>query len=88
MRRCDQSKGEHMNDELIRFAIEAGFEHDPADGNNIYFSDGYWTKELARFADLVAAAERERFALECIDLVAFHGGSIEIEAAIRARGQE
>jgi hypothetical protein len=77
-----------MNDELIRFAIEAGFEHDPADGNNIYFSDGYWTKELARFADLVAAAERERFALECIDLVAFHGGSIEIEAAIRARGQE
>jgi hypothetical protein len=48
-----------MNDELIRFAIEAGFEHDPADGNNIYFSDGYWTKELARFAALVAAAERE-----------------------------
>ena len=24
----------------------------------------------------------------CIDIVAMHGGSVEIEAAIRARGQE
>ena len=44
--------------------------------------------ELERFAALVAAKERERFALECIDLVAFHGGSVELEAAIRARGQK
>lgn len=44
-------------------------------------------KWLVRFAALVAAKERERFALECIDLVAFHGASVEIEAAIRARGQ-
>ena len=43
--------------------------------------------ELSRFAALVAAKERERFALECIDIVALHGGSVEIEAAIRARGQ-
>ncbi len=43
---------------------------------------------LERFAALVAAKERERFALECIDLVAFHGGSVELEAAIRARGQK
>jgi len=44
--------------------------------------------ELSRFAALVAAKERERFALECIDIVALHGGSVEIEAAIRARSQK
>jgi len=31
--------------------------------------------------------ERKRFASECIDIVAMHGGSVKIEAAIRARGQ-
>jgi len=35
------------------------------------------------FAKLVAQHERE----VCIDIVAMFGGSIEIEAAIRARGQ-
>ena len=45
-------------------------------------------KELLAFAALVAAKERERFALECIDIVALHGGSVEIEAAIRARSQQ
>lgn len=40
---------------------------------------------LENFAALVAAAERERFADECIDIVARWGGSVEIEAAIRAR---
>lgn len=44
--------------------------------------------DLSRFAALVAAKERERFALECIDIVALHGGSVEIEAAIRARSQK
>jgi hypothetical protein len=34
-----------------------------------------------------AAAERERFSLECIDLVAFYGGPVDLEAAIRARGE-
>ena len=43
---------------------------------------------FASFAALVAAKERERFALEYIDLVAFHGGTVELEAAIRARGQK
>lgn len=42
----------------------------------------------ALVAEKAAAQERERFALECIDLVAFHGGSVEIEAAIRARSQQ
>ena len=38
---------------------------------------------LERFALLVADHEREA----CIDIVAMFGGSIEIEAAIRERGQ-
>jgi len=38
---------------------------------------------LEAFAKLVAQHEREA----CIDIVAMFGGSIEIEAAIRARGQ-
>ena len=40
-------------------------------------------EELERFAALVASAEREA----CIELVAFHGGPVDLEAAIRARGQ-
>lgn len=37
-----------------------------------------------RFAELVAAAEREAI----IDIIAFNGGSVEIEADIRARGDK
>ena len=41
-----------------------------------------WTMQLLeRFAALVRADEREAI----IDIVAMHGGSVEIEAAIRAR---
>ena len=40
-------------------------------------------EELERFAAFVASAEREA----CIELVAFHGGPVDLEAAIRARGQ-
>lgn len=50
-----------------------------------------WTKlEMRWIEDRIAkavAAERERFALECIDLVAMYGGPVDLEAAIRARGQ-
>lgn len=46
-----------------------------------------WTEvqisRLERFFHMAQAAEREA----CIDIVAIHGGSVEIEAAIRARGQ-
>lgn len=38
---------------------------------------------IAKGVVIAAAAEREA----CIDIVAMHGGSVEIEAAIRARGQ-
>ena len=46
--------------------------------------NGLFTEDLEYFAALVAAAEREAI----IDIVAFHGGSVEIEAAIRARGEK
>ena len=45
---------------------------------------GLIIEDLQYFANLVAAAEREAI----IDIVAFHGGSVEIEAAIRARGEK
>ena len=33
-------------------------------------------------------AERNALLLECIDIVALHGGSVEIEAAIRAKMEQ
>lgn len=45
-------------EDIIAMALEAGFEADP---DNVWITDGYWFKELARFADLVAAAERKNF---------------------------
>ncbi len=33
-------------------------------------------------------SERERFASECIDLVAMYGGPVDLEAAIRARSKQ
>ena len=75
-------------EEIIAMAREAGFDMSRLPSiraANVY---GEVNDELARFAALVAAKERGRFALECIDLVALHGGSVEIEAAIRARGQK
>ena len=60
-------------DTIIKLAREAGF----TEGDISLFPD-----LIVHFSALVAAAEREA----CIDLVAFHGGSVEIETAIRARG--
>ena len=76
------------HEEIIAMAREAGFDMSRLPSiraANVY---GEVNDELERFAALVAAKERGRFALECIDLVALHGGSVEIEAAIRARGQK
>ena len=77
-----------MNQEdIIRMAREAGMVQDydcffsPSDQDmDVHITD------LERFAALVAAAERERFVQECIDLVALYGGPVDLEAAIRARG--
>ena len=67
-------------DDILRMARDADlFEHVPLTGHVSFIYD------LMEFAALVSAAERERFADECIDIVARWGGSVEIEAAIRAR---
>ena len=77
-------------DDVIRWAREAGMRvgtnlsgvvlvGSPAEIGLAHLT----IEELERCAALVAAAEREA----CIDIVAMHGGSVEIEAAIRARGQ-
>ena len=63
-------------DDVIRMAREA------------FIKRGFWPNEVMwecwKDAWIQgAAAEREA----CIDIVAMHGGSVEIEAAIRARGQ-
>ncbi|MEY4720053.1 MAG: hypothetical protein RL563_2671 [Pseudomonadota bacterium] len=68
-------------DDIIRMGQESGFQIGPSrDGPDDVWGTG---ASLERFAALIADAERE----EIIDLVAFHGGSVEIEAAIRARRQ-
>ena len=72
-------------DEIIAMAREAklgaALSHGGQD-ERIYIEGADWHDELMRFVTLVAAAEREAI----IDIVSFHGGSVEIEAAIRARG--
>jgi hypothetical protein len=65
-------------EDIIRMAREAGFRVNTTES---------LLEELERFAALVASAERERFADECIDLVASYGGPVDLEAAIRKRGQ-
>lgn len=69
------------NDDIIRMALEAGFQED-------MFGLGIWDqKEFNIFAALVAAAEREA----CIDIAEQHatieGIAQKIIADIRARGQ-
>ena len=67
-------------EDIICMAREADFK---ANVNESYNVTNEW---VFRFAALVASAERERFADECIDLVASYGGPVDLEAAIRARG--
>jgi hypothetical protein len=49
-------------DDIICMAREAGFEADES-VRDVWATDGYWAEELERFANLVAAAEREACAL-------------------------
>jgi hypothetical protein len=67
--------------EIIRMAREAGFEIGSV--TNAIYAPTSCETELERFAVLVAAAERDAI----IDLVAMYGGPVDLEAAIRARGQ-
>jgi len=73
-------------DDIIRMAQEAGFEVD--ENHDVWVTDGYWLRELERFAALVAAAEREACAKVCEQ---YETGRPEYHAetlarAIRARG--
>ena len=65
-------------DDIIRMAREAGFDpHDMSDDFTCNLMD------IERFAELVAAAEREACAV-----IAFNAKTyLEAAAAIRARGQ-
>jgi len=61
-------------DDIIEMARQADREWD---------CDREASEWVDYFAKLVAAKEQEAI----IDLVAFYGGPVELEAAIRARGQ-
>ena len=82
-------------DDIIRMAGEAGFEKyeksslsgKSALDQTLQVGEYPVGEAVFKFAALVAAAERERFAAECIDLVAMYGGPVDLEAAIRARGE-
>lgn len=68
-----------MNREnIIRMAQEIAAQYSKAERFQT------WTHDymMQRLMELVEA-EREA----CIELVAFHGGPVDLEAAIRARGQ-
>ena len=69
-----------MDADIIRMAREAceTTNWKPGLGNE------HVVEFMARFAELIRADERIRFAEKCIDIVAFNGGSVEIEADIRS----
>ena len=74
--------GHMTREDIIRMAREAGFELTKNQHGNIQFR--CFSRELERFAALVAAAEREACAV-----IAFNADTyIQAAAAIRARGQE
>jgi len=73
-------------EEIIRMAWEAGIRvagpMDNLSPNNVY------THELHRFADLIAAAEREECAKVCDDWPNGRDDVYSIGVAIRARGEK
>ena len=71
-------------DDIIRMARESGFEADES-ACDVWITDGYWARELERFAALVAAAEREACAKTCEVSDGFYW--YDCAAAIRARGK-
>ena len=88
-------------EDIISMAREAGFMD--TDKNGVWITDGYWDDELRRFAELVAAAEREACARVCEEDLrdeyirqdrpaqdeAFLFAAIaDCAAAIRARGEQ
>lgn len=69
-------------DEIIRMAKEAGFQHD-------MFGIGIWdSMEFNRFAALVAAVEREACAKVCESDEMRYECSDECAAAVRSMGEQ
>jgi len=67
-------------DDIIRMAKEAGFDKNSL---GTTFTHGKLDESLERFANLVAAAEREACAKLAYEITSYEG----IAEAIRARGQ-
>ena len=87
-------------DDIIRIAKEAGMQYrEHLDQMATPYCDGVYMEELERFANLVAAAEREacakvcdergqgRYALEHYAALTYLGATHDCAAAIRASGQ-
>jgi len=64
-------------DDIIRMAHAAGFSDVVKKG--VWVTDGFWDEELERFAELVAAAEREKVARWIMErgYATGHGDTIE-----------
>jgi hypothetical protein len=76
-------------DTIIRLAIEAKLVCDWDGGCASAWVEGHdLTPYLERFAALVAAAEREACADECVKQAIGGGFASDCAAAIRARGRE
>jgi cephalosporin hydroxylase len=69
-----------MNGRNLELATQAGLQQRIDDPNEIWC----YRTDLERFAELVRQDEREAV----IDIVARHGGSVDIEAAVRQRGEK
>jgi selenophosphate synthase len=71
-------------DEIIEMAKQAGFFiNDELTITSPFIEDICISPMLKEFAKLVAAKEHEAI----IDLVAMYGGPVDLEAAIRVRGE-
>jgi hypothetical protein len=77
----DMEREAMTRDDLIQMAGDAGFE---VDTDDVWITDGYWLKELTRFAAFVAAAEREACAQVCEGFY----DTAQAARAIRARGEK
>jgi len=75
-----------MKEDIIRMAREArGYPAAPTDGSLWLFSESH----LERFANLVAAAEREECAKVAENMLRFYTQAVTgVPQAIRGRGQE
>ena len=85
-----------MNDDIIRMARDAGFT---IEGPFIFSDDpdNNIKKELARFADIVRADEREACAKVCMEIeqskplsdrIGWEHGTVDCQVAILARSKE